>query len=223
MPPKDVILIADRRYGKRLDRLSGIAAIWIVDSPDNHPAIQARWAAHDGDVTSYRDNFQLSPDEAAAGMIGTIVEHHPLSERLTIIGVTLTPVLAATIASFGFALEADAGTELRFARTAQAAEQALDTTLALARIMATAGTRERPHAEERIWWFAQRRYLPGWGMPVCWQGWAVVIVYGVLLVGPAPFISRIYGRHPPLYVLAYAGALTAAFFAVVAAKGERSR
>ena len=35
--------------------------------------------------------------------------------------------------------------------------------------IATSGTRETPHVDVRTWWFAQRRFLPGWGPPVCWQ------------------------------------------------------
>jgi hypothetical protein len=220
----DVILIADRWYGKRLEAVPNDAAVWIVDSQHNQAAILARRAAGlDGSVTAYKDNFQFSPDEAAATTLSPIVAQHPQIAYLTIIGVPLTPVLAATIADFGFALKARDAQGLQFIRARTEAQPALDTTLALARIIATSGTRDTPHVDERTWWFAQRNMLPGWGHPVCWQGWAVLIAYTVLLVGPMSQIARVYGKHPPFFVLAYAGALTAALIAVVAAKGEPTR
>ena len=31
------------------------------------------------------------------------------------------------------------------------------------------------------YWFPTKRYGWGWGLPVCWQGWVVMIAYFVLL------------------------------------------
>jgi hypothetical protein len=223
MDPNAVTLIADRRFGKRIDEIPQGTPIWIVESQDNGPAIAARRErdkdAGQGLVTSYRDNFQLSPAEAAANMIGTVVEHHAGMSRLTLIGVPLSPVLAATLATFGFAIESEENQKLQFARRESGPGQSLDTTLALARIMATSGTRETPAVEERAWWFAQRKYLPGWGLPVCWQGWAVTIGYFILLLGPGSYLAR----WSVGYFLAYLCVLTVALVAVVAAKGEPFR
>jgi hypothetical protein len=69
------------------------------------------------------------------------------------------------------------------------------------------------------WWFPLRRYLPGWGLPVCWQGWVVLGVYFILLVGPAPLLHG----HFTAYFLGYEFLLTLGFLAVVVAKGEPIR
>ncbi len=38
------------------------------------------------------------------------------------------------------------------------------------------GPQERPS-----YWFPRRRYGWGWGLPYCWQGWAVFLVYALVL------------------------------------------
>ncbi len=75
---------------------------------------------------------------------------------------------------------------------------------------------KEPHILQGTWWFPARRFLPGWGLPVRWQGWVVLAVYFALILGPAPFM---HGRSP-LYFLLYAFCLTMALGLVVAKKGE---
>jgi hypothetical protein len=36
-------------------------------------------------------------------------------------------------------------------------------------------------ANQRQYWFLAKRYGWGWGMPIVWQGWLVMLVYCVLL------------------------------------------
>ncbi len=69
---------------------------------------------------------------------------------------------------------------------------------------------------EGTWWFPARRFLPGWGFPVRWQGWMVLAVYFTMLLGPAPLL---HGRHMVLF-LGYALCLTVLLGLVVAKKGE---
>jgi hypothetical protein len=69
------------------------------------------------------------------------------------------------------------------------------------------------------WWFPLRKFMPGWGLPVCWQGWVVLAVYLVLLVGPAPFVPRQYSG----YYIGYSVALTLVLTVVIAKKGEPLR
>ena len=40
--------------------------------------------------------------------------------------------------------------------------------------------------EEKDIWFPAKRYGYGWGLPVTWQGWAVLLAY-MLLVGLTGF------------------------------------
>ena len=37
-------------------------------------------------------------------------------------------------------------------------------------------------APESQYWFRAKRYGWGWGLPLTWQGWAVLGLFGVLLV-----------------------------------------
>lgn len=69
------------------------------------------------------------------------------------------------------------------------------------------------------WWFPLRRYLPGWGLPVCWQGWLVLGGYLVLLFVPLPFLPRTLAG----YYVAYVVMLTAALGIVMSKKGEPLR
>ena len=70
------------------------------------------------------------------------------------------------------------------------------------------------------WWFPLRRYLPGWGPPICWQGWLVLAVYAVLLVAVCPFFPK---RFFGVYFVIYLFALTSALFIVIWKKGEPPR
>lgn len=38
-------------------------------------------------------------------------------------------------------------------------------------------------SEAKRYWFPAKRYGWGWGVPDTWQGWAVLSVYFVLLIG----------------------------------------
>jgi len=65
------------------------------------------------------------------------------------------------------------------------------------------------------YWFAVKRYGWGWGMPVRWQGWAVLLGYlGLLYAG-------IYGLTPGRGAAVYLLVLTALLVVVVVWKGER--
>ncbi len=72
----------------------------------------------------------------------------------------------------------------------------------------------------RKYWFPAKRNGWGWGPPVTWQGWVVLIVWvigftvGVSLVLP--------NRHPVLYGL-FVAAMVAIILAVCYAKGEPPR
>jgi hypothetical protein len=36
---------------------------------------------------------------------------------------------------------------------------------------------------EKNYWFPAKTYGWGWGPPICWQGWAVMIAWMILLAG----------------------------------------
>ena len=67
-------------------------------------------------------------------------------------------------------------------------------------------------------WFPAKQYGWGWDLPVCWQGWVVLLAYIVLLPAGA-FVFR-PDRQMPQY-LAYTGILTGLLIAVSWWKGEK--
>ena len=68
-------------------------------------------------------------------------------------------------------------------------------------------------------WFPAKRYGWGWGIPVTWQGWAVLIGWVVLLLAG---VSWTLPEHPTLHLI-FVVAMIAALMAVCYAKGERPR
>jgi sugar phosphate permease len=71
--------------------------------------------------------------------------------------------------------------------------------------------------QKQPYWFPAKRYGWGWGLPNCWQGWAVMAVYGVLVV------TAVWSIHPqqePFLFFAAIMGLTIALVAVCWIKGE---
>jgi hypothetical protein len=74
---------------------------------------------------------------------------------------------------------------------------------------------EKPH-----YWFAAKRYGWGWGLPLCWQGWVVYIVWIVTMSAAA-----VYLRHSvPLFVrLAFILGMSVLLLGICYWKGEPPR
>jgi len=70
------------------------------------------------------------------------------------------------------------------------------------------------------YWFPAKRYGWGWGVPTCWQGWAVIAVYAVLLV--TAVVSIHPAQKPFLFAAAVFG-LSLVLVAVCWVKGEPPR
>jgi hypothetical protein len=74
--------------------------------------------------------------------------------------------------------------------------------------------------DDRDIWFPAKRYGWGWGLPVTWQGWAVMAAYFVvLLIG---FFGIDPERQLPLF-MAWMLGWSAVLIAVCWWKGERPR
>ena len=43
--------------------------------------------------------------------------------------------------------------------------------------------------ESKVFWFPAKKYGWGWGLPITWQGWVVLLVFLVLLVTGAMVFS----------------------------------
>jgi len=78
-----------------------------------------------------------------------------------------------------------------------------------------------PESNESKLWFPAKKFGWGWGLPTCWQGWAVYAAWLILLVGGIPLISR--GPRFALGYAVYACTLGAGLIAVCWAKGEKPR
>jgi len=73
--------------------------------------------------------------------------------------------------------------------------------------------------DDRDIWFPAKRYGWGWGFPVKWQGWIVLVVYLVLLyLGTQEFL-----RTQNLMFFAYLGVITFGLIVVCYKKGETPR
>jgi hypothetical protein len=66
-------------------------------------------------------------------------------------------------------------------------------------------------------WFPAKTYGFGWGLPVCWQGWAVLGVFLVLLVVGSIFLLS---DELAVYFFIYAVTLSIGLLLVCWLKGE---
>ncbi|HVS22678.1 MAG TPA: hypothetical protein VMU03_03050 [Gammaproteobacteria bacterium] len=74
--------------------------------------------------------------------------------------------------------------------------------------------------EQSAFWFGVKRYGYGWGLPVRWQGWAVLVAYFALLyLGIYYFKPRRDALS--LFFFFYFVVLSAALVAIIVVKGER--
>ncbi|WP_437520344.1 hypothetical protein [Sorangium sp. So ce726] len=70
------------------------------------------------------------------------------------------------------------------------------------------------------YWFPAKRYGWGWGLPSAWQGWVVLLIYFVVVLGGIPFVHATSGTV--VYVI-YVFVLTAALIAICWLTGEAPR
>jgi hypothetical protein len=72
---------------------------------------------------------------------------------------------------------------------------------------------------DRRYWFPAKRYGWGWGFPITWQGWVVLLVWlAILYPGAVWTVSR----HWALFTI-FIIAMTTSLFAICYAKGEPPR
>lgn len=71
--------------------------------------------------------------------------------------------------------------------------------------------------ERPVFWFPVKRYGWGWGLPVWWQGWVVLLAYFVLLFAGI----RHFGPQRIVSTGIYLAVLTTVLVVVVAVRGEK--
>lgn len=75
---------------------------------------------------------------------------------------------------------------------------------------------QRPSTEI---WFRAKRYGWGWGAPVAWQGWVVLVGWLALLLAGVLALVRL----SPVVAFVYTLAMVALLIAICWIKGERPR
>jgi hypothetical protein len=74
--------------------------------------------------------------------------------------------------------------------------------------------------EKRDFWFPAKKYGFGWGAPITWQGWVVLLVYLLLIiVGSKMIVSSPTGM---MWFLPYVIPLTVLFIFICWKKGEKA-
>jgi len=73
---------------------------------------------------------------------------------------------------------------------------------------------------EPPYWFPAKRYGWGWGLPMTWQGWLVLAIFGALVVAGTFLFPPRQAAAP---YLVYIGVLSALLIAVCWLKGEPPR
>jgi hypothetical protein len=68
-------------------------------------------------------------------------------------------------------------------------------------------------------WFAAKKYGYGWGLPLRWQGWIVLLVYCVVIVA----IGIGVAARSPISFVVCAGLVSGAFVAICFWKGEPAK
>ncbi|WP_028314325.1 hypothetical protein [Desulfatibacillum aliphaticivorans] len=74
------------------------------------------------------------------------------------------------------------------------------------------------HKDEKDIWFPAKKYGWGWGIPLTWQGWAVMVGYMLLMTVGAVFLTR-----PPheIWFLPFTVIATALLIFICWKKGEK--
>ena len=68
-------------------------------------------------------------------------------------------------------------------------------------------------------WFPAKKHGFGWGIPVTWQGWVVLLVYALLMVIGAVFLTRF--SIPMAYFIGYTVLLSLILIFICWMKGEK--
>jgi hypothetical protein len=65
-------------------------------------------------------------------------------------------------------------------------------------------------------WFAAKTYGWGWGLPLRWQGWVVMVVFIAMLIAGSPLVKK-----GPVFYVIYSMALGGLLTGICYWKGEK--
>ena len=112
-PLRTIAIVLDPDFSTRLASLADRAAVWIVDSPGNRPAIESLWTARrtrgaSYDVTVFRTIPGLTPEQHVEGVLQSLARDVEVNEPLAPVGsleaygVELTDGIRSTLGSHGY-------------------------------------------------------------------------------------------------------------------------
>ena len=110
---RTVAVVLDTTFSSRLASLASRAAVWIVDSDDNRPAIEALWSARRSrqatyDVTVFREIPGLTIEEHLSGVLRSIEtdtgidEDRPPLEWIEVYGTATSDTIGSMLHAHGF-------------------------------------------------------------------------------------------------------------------------
>lgn len=73
--------------------------------------------------------------------------------------------------------------------------------------------------ESKDIWFPAKKYGFGWGLPIAWQGWVVLIVYVLLITTGSVMLSNPFRTR--IWLLPFILILTILFIFICWKKGEK--
>ena len=90
-PSRTVAIVLDPAFSSRLASLAARAAVWIVDSADNRPAMESLWTARRTrgatcEVTVFRAIPELSAESHVEGVVRAIEKLQDPEEPAAIVG-----------------------------------------------------------------------------------------------------------------------------------------
>jgi hypothetical protein len=68
-------------------------------------------------------------------------------------------------------------------------------------------------------WFPAKKHGIGWGLPIAWQGWVVLALYGLLLIIGSIVLTR--PTIPKVFFIAYIVVLSGLLISICWKKGEK--
>ncbi len=74
--------------------------------------------------------------------------------------------------------------------------------------------------KHKSFWFPAKKYGFGWGLPVRWQGWIVLLLYAMLVAAGFAFIDYSENR---VWFYVYFSILTAILIIICWKKGEKAK
>jgi uncharacterized membrane protein YhaH (DUF805 family) len=74
--------------------------------------------------------------------------------------------------------------------------------------------------EKKEIWFPAKKYGFGWGLPIAWQGWVVLLVYVLLIITGSVMLSN--SSKNIIWLLPFILILTILFIFICWKKGEKA-